>query len=142
MTKKDQRIAIAEACGWKWYKTPRSVQNPKESQYRTLCLPSLHEHEGQSAVWLQRAAGVEKIANLKFMVDNGRLPDFPNDLNAMHGAWMLLNEQDQCEFRNELDKVVHRKFPEAGKHRRETLAANATAADRAEAFLRLIGKWR
>ena len=87
MTPEQQRIAIAEACGWKTgYRDPEA--------------------------WHP-------------------LPDYLNDLNAMHEAeGILTNEQIEvyCSF---LQK------PQWGIW----WGIHATAAQRAEAFLRTIGKW-
>ena len=68
-------------------------------------------------------------SNYMFVTD---LPDYLNDLNAMHEAEMLLSEDPI--FRNYeamLDKVV----PMSERW------IFATARQRAEAYLRTIGKW-
>jgi hypothetical protein len=62
---------------------------------------------------------------------NHHRPDYLNDLNAMHEAEMVLILD--CVWATYLDKlsvVVAEKS-----------LVNATAAQRAEAFLRTIGKW-
>ena len=92
MTPEQQRIAIAEACGW------------------------TTKHKGLWVEQLQTYAA---------------LPDYLNDLNAMHEAeGILTNEQIEvyCSF---LQK------PQWGIW----WGIHATAAQRAEAFLRTIGKW-
>ena len=53
-------------------------------------------------------------------------PCYSSDLNAMHEAEKTLTDHwDGFHFRNHLSNNIH-----------------ATAAQRAEAFLRIIGKWR
>ena len=87
MTPEAQRIAIAEACGWKTgYRDPEA--------------------------WHP-------------------LPDYLNDLNAMHESEKVLTNEQLEVYCNILHKPNHGVY----------WAIHATAAQRAEAFLRTIGKW-
>lgn len=112
MTPEAQRIAIAELCGWKRY---------------------VHAH------------GVELIDPSGQVVNNNygeewRLPDYLNDLNAMHEAEKTLCEADQVEFVLRLGEIVRRGKPVGnGLHSWENI--HATSAQRAEAFLRVKGRW-
>ena len=93
MTPEQQRIAIAEACGW------------------------TTKHKG---LWVER------------LQTYAALPNYLNDLNAMHELeGILTNEQIEvyCSF---LQK------PQWGIW----WGIHATAAQRAEAFIRTIGKWK
>ena len=95
MTKEEQRIAIAEACGWKTgYRDPEA--------------------------WHP-------------------LPDYLNDLNAMHEALKTLNEDQMVSMDHHLDVVVGN-----GKQglNYEYFLWSATAAQLAEAFLFTVGKWK
>jgi len=105
MTPEAQRIAIAEACGWK-------------TEYR----------DAVSSVTA--------------------LPDYLNDLNAMHDAeeHAIHNLMDADEW-GEYGMLLKRSHPhglflngEVDYHDLATIL-HATAAQRAEAFLRTIGKW-
>ena len=59
-------------------------------------------------------------------------PDYLNDLNAMHEAEMKLIAGDlDTEYRETLDKVC-------GQY---AIIFRATAAQRAEAFIRTLNKW-
>ena len=104
MTPEAQRIAIAEACGWTNV-APRIVKNVK--------------HQGDDitvGIWS----------------DNGWIPDYLNDLNAMHEAEKVLfgrNDWSACKYDEYLIVAT------------SSWKWNATAAQRAEAFLRTIGKW-
>ncbi len=103
MTPEAQRIAIAEACGWTNV-APRIVKNVK--------------HQGDDitvGIWS----------------DNGWIPDYLNDLNAMHEAEKVLTYEQLEVYCNILHKPNHGVY----------WAIHATAAQRAEAFLRTIGKW-
>jgi hypothetical protein len=95
-----QRIAIAEACGWTHTKT---INNPDETPYG--------RHPNSNEEWALP------------------LPDYLNDLNAMHEAEKTLSDDNLKSYRGWLVVVCN------GEHWR------ATAAQRAEAFLRTIDKW-
>ena len=99
MNNEKQRIAIAEACGWK----------PN---------PFIRDMSGQ--VFPQSP------------------PDYLNDLNAMHEAEKMLTEHQWDEYERVLRLVCDgcSYFEGAGKE-----LLHATAAQRAEAFLRTLGKW-
>jgi hypothetical protein len=88
MTPEEQRVAIAEACGWKTgYRDPEA--------------------------WHP-------------------LPDYLNDLNAMHEAEKVLNEKQEDIMNSTLwDIMGGRKY-----------LWHATASQRAEALLRTVGKWK
>jgi len=60
------------------------------------------------------------------------VPDYCNDLNAMHEAEKTL--QHYGVFVDKLAEIM-------GQPRQGIMLVNATAAQRAEAFLRTIGKW-
>lgn len=76
----------------------------------------------------------------------GLIPDYLNDLNAMHEAWfnVIFPKPSLClEYYQNLCTVVETK--KDGTHIFGVClydkVTNATAAQRAEAFLRTIGKW-
>lgn len=113
MNPKKQRIAIAEACGWK----------PDDDGDGT----------GWKGSWLHR-----RLIGMKPTFIDGKVvsylieqtvPDYLNDLNAMHEAEETL-DCNQWE-------VWHRIVGEW-----PTELARLTASQRAEAFLRTIGKWK
>lgn len=64
------------------------------------------------------------------------LPDYLNDLNAMHEAEKILTHQQEFTYHNELHKIC-------GTSKRHPCyeAVRACAADRAQALLRVLGKW-
>jgi hypothetical protein len=109
MKPESQRIAIAEACGLTNV-APRIVKNVK--------------HEGDDitvGIWS----------------DDGWVPQYLNDLNAMHDAEKVLigdepeNSELWCDFQTNLVIACP-----------AYLSYHATASQRAEAFLRTIGKWK
>jgi len=64
----------------------------------------------------------------------GKIPDFCNDLNAMAVVQTMLTDSEEAEYDAELDIRVCL-TPGA-------FVWQATARQRAEAFLRVIGKWK
>ena len=104
MNNEKQRIAIAEACGW------RCTAAFKEA-FACWVKPNGMDHQTE---WL---------------------PDYLNDLNAMHGAEKVLDPDDYAQYEQNLRKT-YPVFMGGGFH-----LLHATAAQRAEAFLRTIGKW-
>ena len=116
MKPEKQRIAIAEECGWHisendpdyWWTT--SPDGARFTGYsRRGCKPQL----------------LECIHNL---------PDYLNDLNAMHEAEKVLD--DMWLYRNFLYLVTLN-----DPKNKANEPAWATAAQRAEAFLRTVGRW-
>jgi hypothetical protein len=116
MTAEQQRIAIAEACGWEqhrnghWYLRPGPYDTPDD--------------------W---------CASLDCKKDP---PDYLNDLNAMHEAEKVLTDEQSWE---QIKFIVSFKPSPSGfplLSRSESIRLRrSTAAQRAEAFLRTIGKW-
>ena len=104
MTEEQQRIAIAEACGWEF-------------------IPEYYHGEDQPP-------------ELTTVTPDGRhlcgyYPDYLNDLNAMHGAEKVLERnQEQSYF-----ELLHDIAGNLNFYR-------ATAAQRAEAFLRTLQLWK
>lgn len=111
MSSEEQRIAIAKAIGWQI--------NDLDSG-KALCNPK------------------GEIVNAWYN-ESWRLPDFLNDLNAMHEAWQKLTVAQHHEFRFHLSSISARDGHVTGPCRS---VANATAAQRAEAFLRALGLWK
>ena len=108
-----QRIAIAEACGWKY------IDNDPD----------------QYPYWLAPKGDWRYGDLLDAELFPKAFPDYLNDLNAMHGAEKVLDQN--FNYHLTLTKIC------TGYGVREFLgsAIQATAAQRAEAFLRTIGKW-
>jgi hypothetical protein len=63
-------------------------------------------------------------------------PDCLNDLNAMHEAEKVLTQKQSDEYRINLTLLCHYQ-----SHAVWRGDVHATAAQRAESFLRTIGKW-
>ena len=106
MNTEKQRIAIAEACGWK-----------------------------EIADW--GAGGINGKHPTEPWVEV--IPDYLADLNAMHEAEKVLTVGQRIEYVRDIGFIF------TGRNERAIpdwwMIHEATAAQRAEAFLRTIGKW-
>ena len=107
MNPEAQRVAIAQWCGWKLCGTHS---------------PVLPGDDG-----IMRKSPTENTA-----VTLSLLPDYLNDLNAMHEAEKRLSKQEQLDYcYGQLVEVCG-----------DRLAYMPTAAQRAEALLKTIGRWK
>lgn len=105
MNSAQQRIVIAEACGWN-----------KQTDETGFTVSMIH-------------------SNGKVVTHANDLPDYLNDLNAMHEAEkvcqkIMHDRQDDYAYFDCLIRIVKHNFP-----------VSATAAQRAEAFLRTLNLW-
>lgn len=133
MNDAELNAAIAEACGWKRYKSQTeevllAKPSPEKERYWidsgvTICNEPVTDFYDGDLPWMT-------------------VPNFCSDLNAMHEARMSLNCLQQNQFTYELMRVM-------GINSDQIIEAcvlfefsNANARQRAEAFLRTIGKWR
>jgi hypothetical protein len=110
---KAQQIAIAEACDW--------------TEIRELDAP-YPDGSVAAGVWWQGKSPDGDSDRL--------LPDYLNDLNVMHEAEMSRVDMEDGRFIMLFREYLHTILGHDG-----SLAIHATAAQRAEAFLRAIGKW-
>ena len=127
MTTQDKhRIAIAEAHGMIWCRI-----GEEDKPYRMLCW------------WnpaYDRATMAEPICNPAYMWEHGRVPDYFNDLNAMHEAEKILALQQQSDYHCHILALMPESWHDCTESRLWNYV-HATAAQRAEAFLRTLGKW-
>lgn len=107
MNQEEQRVAIAEACGW-------TAKEDKDGFWRAVDASGNMTHE----LWMSERN-----------VWSAGIPDFLHDLNAMHEA----EEKLDCNQWEVWHRIVG-EWP--------TELARLTASQRAEAFLRTIGKWK
>lgn len=115
MNPEKQRIAIAEACGWR--------------------IEYIHGNGMDCDVWVDPEGLIRE-----------ECPDYLNDLNAMHEAEKALTELQRGDYSHELLRMVAIRKPYnprsmAWCHMDFFQVTHATAAQRAEAFLKTINKW-
>jgi hypothetical protein len=111
MTPEQQRIAIAEACGW------------------TKCVIGIG---GLTSGIPPAGSGVVNCIG----GDRCPVPNYTQDLNAMHEAENILKTWQKRTY----GERITSDFPDGMRNQIWALI-HASAAQRAEAFLRTIGKW-
>ena len=123
MNPEQQRVAIAEACGW------------KEIRAEVDWLPK----ELTGIFTWPHPTDAEKI---KYFINRKPIPDYLNDLNAMHDAEKVLTPDTRPEYLCQLFDAATRGRSGLYPVDENYLSHHATADQRAEAFLRTIGKWK
>ena len=68
-------------------------------------------------------------------------PDYCNDLNAMHEAEKMLTTKQKQRYATALSDALSDSAPTESCHTVWSDTIHATASQRAEAFLRTLGKW-
>jgi hypothetical protein len=110
MTNEQINIAIAEVCGWEW------------KPYGDM----MAWYFNGVMKWCREVCGLRK--DIK---PTTPLPDYLNDLNAMHEAEKILT-------RDQIEVFCDQLLP---KHHGIWWGIHTTSHQRAEAFLKAIGKW-
>jgi len=113
MTPEAQRIAIAEACGWRNVRKEPPFDKPWDAPL------------GTSPRATYSGEGFEKV------------PDYLRDLNAMHEAETVLDGYLMHRYASELLALTGP--PSSGG---SFSHIHSTAAQRAEAFLRTLNLWK
>jgi len=120
-----QRIAIAEACGWTIETTAHfQILHNADGKNSGFCCG---KHLPIEDVW---RAGLEGDEN-----GDHKFPDYCKDLNAIHEAVLALPESYRIPYSGTLMRMME------DSAYCVVNSINATAPQRAEAFLRTIGKW-
>ncbi len=124
MTPESQRVAIATYCGWRFIPMRGGLHGYFYLNIKKSDIP-IAEKGG-----LRGATGVYD------------LPDYVNDLNAMSAAWESLPTVEmRVSFHNWLLIIVRRRCKSSTDIDTWCVMENAHAPERAEAFIRTIGKW-
>ena len=98
---------------------------------------------------LHNPAGVQLVSGVecdpylswKDAVEDEVIPDYLHDLNAMHEAEGVLSCHQFHDYGKHLERVLFSVALTSYSFHDLASFAHATAAQRAEAFLRTIGKW-
>ena len=133
MTTEEINIVIAESSGWH----PHPDNDKRKQKFWTY---------GGGGYGLPNGCDKRKAANPP--IHDGAwenilgLPDYCNDLNAMHEAKAALKGDKRIGFIDNLCEVVKRdKNISEGPYSTMVEAFYSTAIQQAEAFLKTIGKW-
>lgn len=124
MTEEEQRIAIAKFCGFK---------------PNTVCPECYGSGYSDSDMDHDPCSNCQTLGEIEPYYDS---PNYPKDLNAMHEAEKTLNEKQKVFYLQRLTQVRLRSEESGTVACIIDRATFATAAQRAEAFLRTIGKWK
>jgi hypothetical protein len=133
MTPEAQRIAIAETCGYEWW----VFRDARTEPFYQIIISSQNWMERQGGKRCQRPSG---------KLDLSGLPDYLNDLNAMHEAEGVLDSDagrfnQWCKYWEILETITGSRTFDKDIADDCKGMIHATAAQRAEAFLRTIGEW-
>jgi hypothetical protein len=90
----------------------------------------------------QRVAIAEACGEDSDSIVRELIPDYLNDLNAMHEAEKMLTQDQLIDYSRHLGKLVTIHLPASRAAWMDFKLINSTASQRAEAFLRTIGKWK
>lgn len=144
MTPEEQRIAIAEACGfhlgkfiWQFSYWKDDIRS--DAQRSRLYL-SQEEAEPDQEKLL--AAGFEVSGLMGWRRGVNDLPDYINDINAMREAEKTLGEDDCQRYHVELAEWWNRNATEKCTGFAGDYPWHASAKQRAEAFLRTLNLWK
>jgi hypothetical protein len=118
-----QRIAIAQACGAKLWKNPTNF--------------------GPLELWSFDCPSPSSIFDRDRCDSFSLIPDYLNDLNAMHEAMSIFDYDQADEFDDHICDICKRANDIADNPAPWRFAVtNATATQRAEAFLRTLNLWK
>lgn len=126
MSPEAQQIAIAQACGWKWW-TGR-WGNPPKPEFRFLSPTGMYNDD-----WLVGLPAAHEDMLLPVMHEPD-IPDYLNDLNAIADA-VKYKIAENTDF--SLLKYGDYMIKKHGTHG----AITASAKQHCEAFLHTINKW-
>lgn len=134
MSPEKQRIAIAEFCGWKMETLP-------DSRYECgshACRRDVHIQ------WNHPFGQYSPVEHEGFI---GALPDYANDLNAIHEAELRLTDEQHNNFQAHLMGKLRARILkqdelwQSGYDPIDRALLSAEAEDRAECVVKAIGKW-
>jgi len=134
MTPEEQRIAIAEACGWKWWKHTKS---------ETFIFAHPDRDKASLDSDCMQWERCEKTPTPPHFVSMSGTPDYLNDLNAMHEAdgFLRKNQFHAVDYPHWLFKVVSGLEWKGDMGYFMPNFTMASAPERAEAFLRTLNLW-
>ena len=135
MNPEQQRIAIAEACGWK------ARHDANKCDGVTIFRCGGCGEIGHSNCYGNGQGAISFSCSVSPCCNEAAPPDYLHDLNAMHEAEKKLTPDTRLEYLCQLFDVATRGRSGLYPVDESYLSHHATAAQRAEAFLRTIGKW-
>ena len=144
MTNQEINIAIAEACGLRLFVLHKPLHDPF-GYYRENANGYTNDIE---KAWRVTAEIAAKYVNGRedqpdrVIAEPAPVPNYCNDLNAMHEAEKTLNEKEAMFY---LHRLFQKRLKDGSTGTIACIMDNsvfATAPQRAEAFLSTLGKWK
>ena len=135
MNEQEQRIALAEWDGWKWYRRPATgpwSDKPMRALYNPLLVP-------EYVATLALADMSERECNEVFLWREGMIPDYLHDLNAVHGLILKLNGEQMRVF---FAHLMPYPIPRLASVEDFIDAFRSEPNKQCEALLRTIRKWK
>lgn len=146
MTDEAQIAAIAGACGY-----PKQEKRWLVPVGRGVCETAMHGFKSreEAVAWTVTASVMDPEEPQEYL-EKIPAPDYLHSLDAMHEAWKTLDHAQQYKMAQELFKVVDNESDNGEMSMSNVadpidvlnLVGNATARQRAEAFLRTLGLWQ
>jgi len=122
MTPEAQNIAIAEACGW----TGIGLSSEYTVGLSIDCTVGYEPGESDLLYWRKR-----------------QIPSYIDNLNDMHNAEKMIEGRVHWnKYTDELGKLRHYTPEKHSVRSFVNIIVHATAAERGEAFLRALDKWK
>lgn len=128
MNEQEQNVAIAIACGSKWMYNPNAEQ-PVRILLHPGCVTSMDDELVEAPMSIPPETE-------SWMYD--MLPDYVNDLDAMHEAEKVLCDDERNWFKYIM--TLRKMFEGQGDI--DWCLLHATSQQRAEAFLKTLGLWK
>lgn len=132
MKTEEQIVAIAEACGKQVIFWKVKYNNHGEIKFQVF------KTEEEAINWPFNKSPFKEFGPESF-IDYSKIPDYLNSLDAMHEAEKILTREQIQSYKNRLAEVCPERI---GSIYGFWPCIHATAAQRAEAFLKAIGKWK
>lgn len=129
MTNKEINVAIAEHLGWSWYAVEKADWYYRQGGHGYT---NRIEEAGR---YTKGDAEKELVTGEPMRIVRIPHPHYADDLNAMHEAEKTLSDERYLEFTRFLMDECQ-EFGRVSRH------SSASAEQRAECFLRAIGKWK
>ena len=134
MNKEEQNLVIAEFLGT--HKVSREMASWNKPKVPEENIYVVTDKNGKRAMYWTETVSAEMYDN-----DYIHVTRYNSDLNAMHEAEKMLNYEQAEEFVEQLYLADQKNNLAENPPPWRFNVASATAAQRAEAFLKTIGKW-
>lgn len=138
MTPNEMDVAIAEHLGWRCKFTDCTVSPVTEYAFGGMYVQS-----GGSYGWSENGRFSSRtgkaLSQAAFAMELCHIPNYSGDLNAMHEAEESLTAKERAAYAEQLTHAI-RDQERVGFYHERFVCIHLEASQRAEAFLRTVGK--